>query len=110
MAPSGDYDSILGQVIQERRTALNITQAKLAAAVNVSVPVLRRVEKGLSALAAADLVRVARILKLDLHDLLQEPKIRERSEEARLVSTWLTIKRAKDRRAVLDFLHTLVGD
>ena len=51
------------KVIQDQRTALNITQGELAAALSVSVPVLRRVEKGLPALAVADLVRVARVLK-----------------------------------------------
>jgi len=110
MVPLGGYDTTLGQTIRDRRTALKISQAALAAALSVSKPVLRRVEQGLTSLPAADLVRVAALLDLDLHDLLQEPRISEGSDESRLVLAWLTIESAKDRRAVLDFLHTLVGD
>lgn len=107
MAPLGGYDTTLGQTIRDRRTALKISQAAVAAALSVSKPVLRRVEQGLTSLPAADLVRVAALLDLDLHDLLQEPRIRERSDESRLVSAWLTIDNGKDREAVLAFLHAL---
>ncbi len=110
VAPSGAFDTILGQVVRNRRTALDMTQDALAAELGISTWVLRRVEQGLTSLSVADLVRVAAILQIDLHVLLQEPHIPEQSEASRLVAGWLMIESTKDRRAVLDFLQTLGGD
>lgn len=110
VAPPGAFDTNLGHVVRDRRTALELSQDALAANLSISAPVLRRVEQGLTSLPVADLLRVAGILQIDLHALLQEPQIREQSDASRLVAGWLMIESAKDRRAVLDFLHTLVGD
>ena len=110
VAPPGAFDTYLGNVVRDRRTAIAMTQETLAADLSISVPVLSRVERGLTSLPVADLVRVAEILRLDLHALLQEPQIHEQSDASRLVAGWLMIERAKDRRAVLDFLHALIGD
>lgn len=75
----------------------------------LSPSVLRRIEEGLSSISAADLLRVAAALDLDLHELLMEPRIQEHSDASRLIAAWLTINRARDRGAILAFLQTL-GD
>lgn len=69
-----DYLSRLGAVIVELRAMQHMSQATLAAAIEVSEPTLSRWETGKSQPRAYDLMRLARVLDAPAELLLDPPE------------------------------------
>ena len=60
----------MNQVIQRRRRALGMTQEQVAQALNVTAPAVNKWEKGATCPDVSLLAPLARLLKIDLNELM----------------------------------------
>ena len=61
--PCDEIDLLIGKRIRSRRLALGMTQAELGTLLSVSFQQVQKYERGFNRLAAADLPRLAAILR-----------------------------------------------
>lgn len=80
---------MIGKVIQERRKALNLTQAQVADYLGVSAPAVNKWEKDMCYPDASLLAPLARLLQIDLNELF----------------SFYTVLSDQDRKAVKDKLY-----
>lgn len=61
-----DLDRAIGRAIREAREARRLTQQELAFGLGITFQQVQKYEKGTSRVAASQLIRIARALRLDL--------------------------------------------
>jgi transcriptional regulator with XRE-family HTH domain len=66
------YRQILGQKIRARRTRAKMSQEKLAEKSALSYKYLGEVERGVVNISLDSIVRIAKALKIKVHDLTKE--------------------------------------
>ncbi len=64
-------DRHVGERVRERRTALNMSQQKLADALNVSFQQVQKYEKGTNRISASRLWAISRVLRTPIGDFFQ---------------------------------------
>ena len=78
----------IGAAIRARRTAVRMTQARLAQALGVTFQQVQKYERGVNRVAATTLVRIAETLHCDVADLLELAPTETPSGSARLLRAW----------------------
>ena len=71
---AGDAHSPLGQRLRRRRKALSLTLKDVADGAGLSVGFISQVERGLTAPSLSSLVSIARVLRTEISDFLQQPR------------------------------------
>lgn len=67
---STEIDRVIGARIRQRRTALKLSQEKLAELIGVTFQQIQKYEKGVNRVSAATLYRIAQQLQLPTSELL----------------------------------------
>lgn len=68
-------EKALGKRVAELRKAAKLTQAKLAEKVGVGVETISRLERGASIPPLDRLDKIARVLRVGMHDLFKPPSV-----------------------------------
>lgn len=111
MAPSDDdrlYEEV-GRALRRRRKELGLSLRAIAAAVDLSPPMVLKYEGG-AKVSAATLVRMASALKCLPSELLNIPDPHEHAEIRRLVSSWSQLPSEGARAAFIDLVERLAMD
>lgn len=91
----------LGSSIAEKRKLLSWTQANVAENLGVDTETVSRFERGVSLPSLLTLDRLAQVLKTSVSDLLSESSSQP-SDQAEIISGWLSSLGEKDRQYVLE--------
>ena len=65
-----DIDKVLGEVFKEYRVKNKLTQEKIAEKLGISVKYISRIEMGIGTVNLVTLVKICKILDMDLDELL----------------------------------------
>lgn len=81
MEPKNEITKHIGRRIYECRKAINMTQAELAACTGLTRTSITNIESGYQELPITQLYNVAKVLNVEVSDLLPEFKITEHDRE-----------------------------
>jgi transcriptional regulator with XRE-family HTH domain len=105
---AGPIDVLIGQRVQQRRMALNLSQKTLAKAIGVTFQQVRKYETGRNRISVSRLLDIAQALFTDFGYFVEDAQTRNpATPDQQLSRLFARIRKPKYRDQLLDLAKTL---